>query len=76
MKKRRQKRSNLDRWKEYDFSSAMRGKYARTYAEGANIVLLEPDVAKAFPTAKAVNHSLRSLIAAPRRQRLLTARVH
>jgi hypothetical protein len=47
---------------DYDFSRAMRGKYARRYAEGANVVVLEPDVAKAFPNAKTVNASLRKLI--------------
>ncbi|HZE57345.1 MAG TPA: hypothetical protein VE031_05785 [Chthoniobacterales bacterium] len=47
---------------EYDFSQATRGKYARRYAEGANVVVLEPDVAKAFPDAKTVNASLRKLI--------------
>ena len=47
---------------DYDFSRATRGKYARRYAEGANVVVLEPDVAKAFPNAKTVNASLRKLI--------------
>jgi hypothetical protein len=49
---------------EYDFSRGRRGKYARRYAEGANVVVLEPDVAKAFPSAKKVNASLRKLIQA------------
>jgi hypothetical protein len=31
---------------EYDFSNAVIGKYAKQYAEGTNIVVLEPDVAK------------------------------
>ncbi len=46
---------------EYDFSSGIRGKYARRYAMGTNLVLLEPDVAKAFPTAGDVNNALRAL---------------
>ena len=46
---------------EYDFSSGVRGKYAKRYAKGANVVLLAPDVAKVFPTAEAVNDSLRAL---------------
>ena len=33
---------------EYDFSRAVRGKYARRYAQGTNVVVLEPDVAKGF----------------------------
>jgi hypothetical protein len=46
----------------YDFSKGIRGKYAKRYAEGTNIVALAPDVAKAFPNADAVNHALRSLM--------------
>ncbi len=38
----------------YDFAGGVRGKYARRYAQGTNVVLLEPDVAKAFPSAAAV----------------------
>ena len=34
--------------KEYDFSRGVRGKYARRYARGTNVVVLEPDVARAF----------------------------
>jgi hypothetical protein len=47
---------------EYDFSQGERGKYARRYAQGTNVVVLEPDVAKAFPNSKAVNVSLRGII--------------
>ena len=47
---------------EYDFSRAVRGKYARRYAQGANVVVLEPDVAKVFSNSKAVNLSLRKII--------------
>jgi hypothetical protein len=46
---------------EYDFSQmkGIRGKYAERYREGTNLVLLDPDVAAAFPDAKAVNDALR-----------------
>ena len=47
---------------EYDFSQGERGKYARRYAQGTNVVVLEPDVAKAFPNSKVVNISLRGII--------------
>ena len=47
---------------EYDFSNAVIGKYAKQYAEGTNIVVFEPDVAKVFPDSAAVNKALRSLI--------------
>jgi hypothetical protein len=48
---------------EYDFRGGIRGKYAARYAEGANVVLLEPDVAEYFPNATAVNDVLRALVA-------------
>ena len=54
---------------EYDFANGVRGKYSRRYAKGANVVILEPDVAKAFPNAEAVNDSLRALAGIIRRQR-------
>ena len=44
---------------EYDFSKGVRGKYAARYAEGSNVVVLDPDVAAEFPTAAAVNEALR-----------------
>jgi len=40
----------------------VRGKYAERFREGTNLVLLEPDVAKAFPDAQAVNEALRLVI--------------
>lgn len=47
---------------EYDFSGGVRGKYAKQYASGSNVVLLSPDVAEAFPNAEAVNNALRALV--------------
>jgi hypothetical protein len=50
---------------EYDLSQLkgrVRGKYVERYREGTNLVRLEPDVAAAFPDAKAVNEALRLLI--------------
>jgi hypothetical protein len=50
---------------EYDFSQmkgGVRGKYVERYREGTNLVLLDPDVAAAFPNAKAVNDALRLLL--------------
>ena len=48
--------------KEYDFSKGVRGKYAGRIENGTNLVLLEPEVAKYFPSSKAVNRALKSLI--------------
>lgn len=47
--------------KEYDFSKGARGKYAKRYKEGTNMVLLDPDVARVFKTPTSVNRVLRSL---------------
>jgi hypothetical protein len=47
---------------EYDFSKGVRGKYARRYAQGTNVVVLEPDVARVFSNSEAVNASLRKII--------------
>lgn len=47
---------------EYDFSNAVRGKYAKRYSEGTNVVVLEPDVAKFFSDHDSVNEALRSII--------------
>ena len=46
---------------EYDFSKGIRGKYAKRYNEGTNIIRLDDDVAKIFPDAKSVNEALRAL---------------
>lgn len=46
---------------EYDFSRGVRGKHAARYAAGANVVVLEPDVASQFPTAEDVNETLRAV---------------
>jgi len=48
--------------KEYDFSNGVRGKYAKAYKEGVNIVKLDIDVMKFFSDAKSVNEALRTLI--------------
>ena len=58
-----------------DYSKAVRGKYyKRILKEGANVVVLEPDVAKAFPSSAAVNDALRVVLSAGRAARRLTSR--
>ena len=51
---------------EYDLrkllKGGVRGKYAERYRAGTNLVLLDPDVAKAFPNEAAVNDALRLVI--------------
>ena len=45
----------------YDFTGGIRGKYARRYAKGTNVVVLDPDVARLFPNREAVNETLRAV---------------
>lgn len=63
MKKKTEKSDDL----RADYSPSLirtgvRGKYAKQYASGTNLVLLAPDVAAAFPNADAVNEALRMLV--------------
>jgi hypothetical protein len=58
---------------DFDYSKAVRGKYyKRLLKEGSNVVVLERDVAKAFPNSAAVNAALRSVIKGKRQRRLTT----
>ncbi|TFG89144.1 MAG: hypothetical protein E4H17_01160 [Gemmatimonadales bacterium] len=60
---------------EFDYSAAVRGKhYRRLLKEGANVIALDPDVAKAFRDSEAVNEALRSLLQMSAITRRLTAR--
>lgn len=47
---------------EYDFSGGVRGKHHDAYKTGQNVVLLDPDVARAFPDSDSVNRALRLLL--------------
>jgi len=50
---------------EYDFASmkgGVRGKYVKRYREGTNLILLDPELAEAFPTDAAVNDALRAVL--------------
>ena len=55
------RRRSDDLRREYDFSAlgrGVRGKYYRRATSGTNLVLIDPDLIKAFPTGKAVNDAL------------------
>jgi hypothetical protein len=54
--------SGDDMLPEYDFRGGIRGKYFRRYHGGANVVVLDPDVAAEFKDSKAVNAALRALL--------------
>ena len=56
------KKNGSDILSEYDFSGGVRGKYAKRYQEGSNVIILDRDVAKVFHTRDAVNTALRALV--------------
>jgi hypothetical protein len=49
-------------YRQEDLGRGIRGKYLKAYRAGTNLVLLKPEVAAAFPTERAVNDALSSLI--------------
>ena len=62
MKKKNKKRYSEKMRKEYDFSKGVRGKYAKLYLQGNNLVFLSKDLAKIFPDSNSVNQALRTLV--------------
>jgi len=62
-KRPRSRRTAAEMRAEYDFSGGVRGKYVDRYRRGVNVILLEPELAKAFPDSKSVNDALRALLA-------------
>jgi uncharacterized protein len=69
MKKPKPKKTADHMRDEYDFSGGVRGKLAKRFVGGANVVVLDPDVAKAFPDSAAVNEALRALLDTKRKKR-------
>jgi len=67
MKKAKTLAADDDMLPEYDFSGAVRGKYYERFRESSNVVVLDPDVSKAFPNAASVNQALRTLASVARR---------
>ena len=58
-------KSNDDLEQEYDLKSlgkGVRGKYFEDYQKGTNVVVIDPELSKAFPNAKAVNDALRKVL--------------
>jgi hypothetical protein len=62
-------KNDPDILEEYDFTGGVRGKYAKRYAEGTNVVVIDPDVAEYFPDHDSVNEALRGLAAIIKRKR-------
>lgn len=69
MKKRIEHHDRDQMRPEYDFASmrgGVRGKHYDEYRNGTNVVVLQPDVAEAFPTEDAVNEALRGILSTTR----------
>ena len=62
-------KNDPDMLEEYDFSGGVRGKYAKRYAKGTNVIVIDPDVAEYFPDHESVNEALRSLAEIIKRQK-------
>ena len=65
MKKVNNRETEDDLRPEYDLSKlkgGVRGKYAKRFQQGTNLILLSPDVARYFPDERSVNTVLRSLV--------------
>ncbi|MGH7493857.1 MAG: hypothetical protein ACREOO_15880 [bacterium] len=58
--------AKAEKWemrKEYDFSETRPNKYAKKYAKGTNIVVIDPDLVEFFPNSESVNATLRAAMA-------------
>jgi hypothetical protein len=69
MKKTRTSSAKDEILPEYDFSKARRNPYADRYAANSVVVVLDPDVAEAFPSSAEVNDALRALASIIRKRR-------
>jgi hypothetical protein len=72
MKKVNQSDELRPEYRREDLGQGIRGKYFESYQKDTNLILLNPDVAKVFPTEAAVNKALRSLIAVAQKSTGLT----
>ncbi len=76
MKKAKPARSDELRieYRREDLGKGVRGKYLAAYKKGSNLVLLTPELARAFPTSEAVNEALRGLLQLAQKTSKLTRR--
>ena len=67
--KKNEKKANVGEMRsEYDFSGGVRGKYAKRFARGTNLVALDPELAKIYKDSDSVNRALRLLAELAREQ--------
>lgn len=74
MKKGQKKTDEMEMRDEYDFSEGVRGKYAGRYAEGTNVIILDPELTDLFPDSKSVNEALKYLARLVRQTRKRTTK--
>jgi len=74
MKKAQKNNDDMEMREEYDFSGGVRGKYAKRYSEGSNVVVLDPELSDLFPDSKSVNEALRYLAKLVRQTRKRTTK--
>ncbi len=63
---KRDKDAMRDEYSQNLIKSGVRGKYTKSYREGTNVVLIDPDLHKLFPNSEAVNRALREYVAKKR----------
>jgi len=61
-------------YKRTDFSKLERGKFYAEVAKGTSVALLEPSIAEAFPTSRAVNEALSGLLELTKKTSRITRR--
>jgi hypothetical protein len=61
MRKRKSGKQTSNMRAEYDFSHGIRSKYAKRYADGNNLVLIDPNLLGVFPDSESVNEALHAL---------------
>ncbi|MBI3622038.1 MAG: hypothetical protein HY208_07635 [Nitrospirae bacterium] len=69
MKKQRTKAGKQEMLSEYDFRGGIRGKYAKRFSQGSNVIVLDRDVAEVFTDSESVNQALRALSGIFKQQR-------
>jgi hypothetical protein len=55
-----------------ELGKGVRGKYLKHFVQGSNVVVLQPEIQKAFPTSEAVNKALASMLAFAQETQVLT----
>lgn len=56
--------------------TGVRGKYLKHFAQGSNVVVLQPEILKAFPTSEAVNKALANMLSFTQEMQALTGRTN